>query len=74
MPNHDDYHAYNSTKGSSRGSGGSGGGMSGPGKFIIILLLLMLLYFIFNGASWDAIDSLLGIGFLVFLFANWLGK
>jgi len=68
----DDYHAFNSTKGDG-GSSKGGGGINGPGWFVMVVVLLMLISFLANGASWDAIDSLLGIGFLVFLFAKSLG-
>jgi len=70
----DDYHAFNSTKGDGgSGSGKGGGGINGPGWFVIVVVLIMLISFLADGASWDAIDSLLGIGFLVFLFAKSLG-
>ena len=69
MLDKNDYHAYKSTSGS---SSGNGGGCSGGGKFVLIILAILFIYFIFQGASWDAIDSLLGIGFLIFLFVNWV--
>jgi len=76
MPDLKDYHAYKSTTGSSGGSGGHGGN-NGPnigGWAVIIIVCLMLIYFLFQGASWDAIDSLLGIGFLAYLFFNWFTR
>lgn len=69
----DDYHAFNSTKGDGGSGSGKGGGINGPGWFVIVVVLIMLISFLADGASWDAIDSLLGIGFLVFLFAKSLG-
>ena len=71
MPDLDDFHAYKSTSGggNSSSSDGSGGGF-GCGWIVIVIVVLMLIFFIAEGASWDAIDSLLGLGFLAFLFAR----
>ncbi len=71
MPDMNDYHAFKSTSGGSSSGSGGGGGL-GCGGFVLVILAIMLLYFIFTGSSWDAIDSLLGIGFLVFLVVRWL--
>lgn len=60
----DDFHAFKST------SGGSGGGGFGCGWVVIVIVVFMLIFFIADGASWDAIDTLLGLGFLAFLFAR----
>ena len=73
FPNLDDFHAYESTSQEtdhSNGSGGTGGDGFGLGWIVIILVGVMLFYFLFSGASRDAIDSLLGVGFLAFLFAR----
>jgi len=68
MPDLNDFHAFNSTKGSSDGGNGSGGGgIGGPAWLVIGIVVFMLIYFIASGASWDAIDTLLGLGFIVFL-------
>ena len=74
MPNVDDFHAYKSTTGKSRGSGNSTGGSRGfgCGWVVIVAVILMLIFFIADGASWDAIDSLLGFGLLAFLFFRWI--
>ncbi len=64
MPNLNDFHAFKST------SGGSGGGGFGCGWVVIILVVYMLIFFIIDGVGWDAIDTLLGLGFLAFLFAK----
>lgn len=69
MPDMNDYHAFKSTSGGS--SGGIGGGL-GCGGVVLVILAIMLIYFIATGVSWDGIDSLLGIGFLVFLFVRWI--
>ncbi len=61
-----DYHAFKNTSG---GSGGSGGGF-GCGWVVIVIVVIMLLFFIADGASWDAIDTLLALGLLAFLFAK----
>mgnify|MGYP003466948639 FL=1 len=44
----------------------------GLGWVAIIVVVIMLIFFIADGASWDAIDTLLGLGFLAFLFLRWI--
>lgn len=68
-----DYEMNNSGSGGSgdNTSGGNGKGF-GCGWVVIVIVVVMLLYFIFTGVSWDGIDSLLGLGFLAFLFARWI--
>ena len=61
MPDIDDYYAFKST-----------GGGSGCGWIVIVIVVLMLIFFIADGASWAAIDTLLGLGFLAFLCARFL--
>ena len=73
MPDEKDYHAFNSTKGDSSSSGGGGSGINGPGWVVIVIVAVLFIYMIVDGTSWDAIDSLLGLGFLAFLFAKSLG-
>lgn len=72
MPDLNDFHAFNSTKGGSDGDGGSNGGRwdFGCGWVVIVIVVILLIYFIADGAIWDAIDTLLGLGFLTFLFAR----
>ena len=74
MPNLNDYHAYKSTTEKSGGSGGSGGnnGPNSGGWAVIVIVGIMLLYFLFSGANWDAIETLLCLGLLAYLFFNWL--
>ena len=65
-----EYHKYNSTSG---GSGGGGGSRRGPGcggLIVIVIVVIMLISFIADGTSWDAIDTLLGLG----LIAYWIAK
>ena len=69
MPDTNEYHAFKSTSGGSSGSGSGGTGF-GCGWVVIVSIVLMLIFFIADGASWDAIDTLLGLGFLAFLFAK----
>ena len=69
MPDMDDFHAFKSTSGGSSSSGSGGTGF-GCGWVVIVIVVLMLIFFIADGASWDAIDTLLGLGFLAFLFAK----
>ena len=59
----DNYHAFHSTSGK---AGGSGGGGLGAGWIVIVIVVLLLIFFIKNGAGWDAIDTLLGLGMLAF--------
>ncbi len=72
MPDMNDFHAFNSTNGGSNGNGGSGSGGNGfgCGWVVIVIVVLLLIFFIADGASWAAIDCLLGLGFLAFLFAK----
>lgn len=73
MMNHEDYHAFTSTSGDSGGSGGgSGGGIGCLAWVVVIIVIVLLLSFIVNGASWDAIDTLLGFGLLAFLFVRFI--
>ena len=70
MPDMNDFHAFKSTSGGS-GSGNGGGGRGlGCGGVVIVIVILMLVFFLASGSSWDAIDTLLGLGFLAFLFAR----
>lgn len=73
MPDMNDYHAFKSTSGGDGGGSNSGGGGKwdfGCGWVVIVIVAYMLLHFIFSGASWEAIDTLLGLGCLAFLFAR----
>ena len=68
-----DYHAFKSTSGGSGGSSGGGGGKGfGCGWIVIVIVVILLISFIADGASWDAIDTLLGLGLLAFLFFRWI--
>lgn len=69
MPDMNDFHAFKSTGGGSGGNGGTGGGF-GCGWVVIIIVVAMLIFFIADGASWEAIDTLLGLGLIAFLFAR----
>ena len=73
MPNMDDFNAFKSTNGESGGSNnGSGGSGFGCGWIAIVIVALMLISFIADGASFDAIDTLLGFGLLAFLLLRWI--
>ena len=69
MPDLNDFHAFNSTKGGSGGGSGNGG-TGGPTWAVVGITVFMLIYFIASGASWAAIDSLLGLGFIAFLIVK----
>ena len=66
MPDLNDYHAFKSTSG---GGGNSNGGKGfGCGVWaVIVIVVVLLIFFVADGASWDAIDTLLGLGLLAFL-------
>ncbi len=71
MPDLNDYHAFKNTSGKDGGfGGGKNGGDFGLGWLVIIIVGVMLISFIADGASWDAIETLLGLGFIAFLFAK----
>lgn len=66
MPNLNDYHAYKSTGGGGS-SPGRGNGFGCGGWTVILIVVALLIFFIADGASWDAIDTLLGLGLIAFL-------
>lgn len=66
MPDLNDYHAYKSTSGGSGNSGG-GKGFGCGGWAVVVIVVSLLIFFIADGASWDAIDTLLGLGLIAFL-------
>ena len=70
MPNLNDYHAFKSTNGDNEGGSGHNGGGFGCGWVVIVIVLVLLISFIGNGASWEAIDCLLGFGFIAFLIGR----
>lgn len=59
MPNLNDYHNYKNS-----GGGSNNGGGSGCGGWIIGIIIFFLISFIFDGASWAAIETLLALGFI----------
>jgi len=70
-----EYHKFKSTTGGSNNGGGSGGkGPSGAGWVVIIIVGYFFLHFLFSGASWEAIETLLALGIIAYLFFNWLFK
>lgn len=73
MSDMDEYHAYKSTVGKSGGSSRSGGGKGfGYGWVVIVVVAILLILLIAQGGSWDAIDSLLSMGLIAFLFFRWI--
>lgn len=75
MPDLNDFHAFNSTKGDSDDGKSNGGRCDfGCGWVVILIVVILLISFIADGASWDAIDTLLGLGLFAFLFARTLFK
>lgn len=73
MPDLNDFHAFKSTSGGSGGTGSSGGGGIGCAAWIVIgIVVFMLISFLADGASWEAIETLLAFGLIAFLLARWL--
>ena len=73
MPDMNDFHAFNSTSGGSIGNSGGGGGRGfGCGWIVVVIVVVLMISMLADGTSWDAIDSLLGLGFLAFLFFRWI--
>lgn len=73
MPKLDEFHAFKATSEDSDSGRKVENGSNldfGLGWIVIAIVVLMLLLFIISGASVDAIDTLLGLGFLAFLFAK----
>ena len=70
MPDMNDYHAFKSTSGDSGSGSGDGGGIGCLAWIVIGIVIVLLIYFIAEGASWDAIDSLLAFGLIAFLIAK----
>jgi len=70
MPDLNDFHAYKSTSGGGGSGGGKGSGFGCGGWTVIVIVVVMLIFFIADGASWDAIDTLLAFGLIAFLLAR----
>lgn len=70
--NPNEFHKYKSTTSSDGNNSGKGSGNrpSGAGWVVIIVVGYFFLHFLFSGASWDAIDTLLGLGLIAYLFFN----
>lgn len=72
---HNEYHKYKSTSNNTNNSGrSSGNGPTGLGWFVIGIVVYMFLFFLFNGASAEAIETLLAFGILAYLFVQWISK
>ena len=72
-----EYHKFNSTKGGSNNGSpgkGTGGGPGFGGWVVIIVFAYFFLFFIFSGASWEAIETLLAFGIIAFFIARSLFK
>ena len=73
MSDLNDFHAFKSTSGGSDVTGSSGGGGIGCAAWIVIgIVVFMLISFLADGASWEAIETLLAFGLIAFLLARWL--
>jgi len=73
IPDLNNFHAYKSTSGGTGGTGCSGGGGIGCAAWIVIgIVVFMLISFLADGASWEAIETLLAFGILACLLARWL--
>ena len=65
-----DYKASGSDQDNNNHKSSGGDFDFGCGWIVIVIVAIMLICFICMGTSWDAIDTLLGLGFLAFLFAR----
>lgn len=70
MRNIHDSGEYNKYKNTSGEHGGSGCG----GWIVIVVVVAMLISFIADGASWNAIDTLLGLGLILYWFIKWMSR
>lgn len=62
----------NESKNISGGNSNKSSRRFGLGWIPIVIVIIMLISFIADGASWVAIDRLLGFGLLAFLFLRWI--
>lgn len=74
-----EYHKYKSVTGSDDSGNIPNKGTSdhkptGLGWIVICIVIFMLISFISDGASEEAISTLLGVGFIAYLFAQWISK
>lgn len=70
MPDLNDFHAFKSTSGDGGSGGGKGSGFGCGGWAVIVIVVFMVIFFIADGASWGAIETLLAFGFIAFLLAR----
>lgn len=72
-----EYHKYKSTTGNNNvpnTNGNSNLKPTGLGWVVICILVYFLISFISSGADGESITTLLGFGFLAYLFAQWISK
>ncbi|MBQ8292574.1 MAG: hypothetical protein IJX78_02055 [Bacilli bacterium] len=67
-----EYHKYKSVTGNNNSKGTYVSGLSGGCKIIIGIGIVMLISFLFDGASWEAIEGLLSFGLIAFVFVKWI--
>ncbi len=65
-----EFHKYKSTTSDNNSVSSSRRGISIPCKIVIGIVLFFLISFIFDGASIDAIDTLLALGFIAYLLVK----
>lgn len=65
-----EYHKYKNTS-SGNNSGGNYQGPNGACKIVIIVFILSFIYFLIEGASSDAIETLIAFGIIAYLFVKW---
>jgi len=74
-----EYHKYKSVTGNNDSDNISNKGTSdhkptGLGWVVIVIVIYFLISFISSGADGESISTLLGFGFLAYLFAQWISK
>ena len=68
-----DFYAFNSVNGDDNGQNSSGCNIGcGSGGIIIAIVVFLLISFLANGASVEAIETLLGLGFIAFIVVRFL--
>ena len=74
-----EYHKYKSVTGNNDSDNIFNNGTSdykptGLGWVVIVIVIYFLISFISSGADGELISTLLGFGFLSYLFAQWISK
>ena len=70
-----EYHRYKAfTSNNSNKTSSSDYKPTGLGWVVICIVVYALIFFIFDGADGESISTLLGLGVLAYLYAQWISK